>query len=201
MSQSSDAPVQYRAFQERQLATWRRLGPVFGRVHQAAAVLLMVMAWLVVGLIFDTVHSLVGGTGSVRPFGPTETAVTVTEIGECRRVGPVGGNGLGYWRECHAMVRSDDGRTVETTPRHSIVKPADRGRPVEIRVACAKKDGTCRYGRRTNPVLAFTVAVLRMVEWALTIVLLLGAAVYAVRAVVGVPRYFAVVNGSGQVRS
>jgi hypothetical protein len=90
----------------------------------------------------------------------------VAEVGACRRLGPVSADGFGYWWKCQVTVRVADGRVVNTTVDHSIVTPADAGRPVDFRESC-KRGGTtgCSYGRPTGRGWKVAVGALVLVEW------------------------------------
>lgn len=89
-------------------------------------------------------------------------------------------------------VRTHDGREVDTVVEHSIVTPDDRGEPIEFREVCYRKGNSdCRYGRPVPGVWALAVTILGMVRITLNLLMIIGVGFYLVRAVVGVPRYYA----------
>ncbi|MEU8083163.1 DUF6346 domain-containing protein [Micromonospora sp. NPDC049101] len=77
-----------------------------GRLTQFAAGLVASM------LALDTVRSCYPGVG-VFKFTPALQPVEAT-VHECRRVGPVSGDGFGYWWHCAVTVQTRDGREVRT---------------------------------------------------------------------------------------
>ncbi|MFG1871698.1 DUF6346 domain-containing protein [Micromonospora arborensis] len=150
-------------------------------------------------LVLDTVTSFYPGVGVFKSI-PAQQPAEAT-VHECRRVGPVSGDGFGFWWHCAVTVQTRDGREVRTVVRHSTVTPTDRGRPVEFREVCHGKGNTeCRYGRPAWRIWAFALALLGILRTSLVLVLLMGIGVYLLRTVVGVPRYFAWVNRRGKGR-
>jgi hypothetical protein len=175
-----------------------RLGPVrFFRLRALGTATLLALAGIVARLLFLTVLSLYPGTDVVAGPGPRKMPVqqrpAVGEVGECRRVGPVSGNGLGYWWECRVRVRTGDGREVQTVLRNSIVFPHDAGRPVELREACLGKGNTnCGYGRPVDRAWGLAAMVWAMLtSWAM-LFFMLPIGVYLLAALVGPRRYEAV---------
>ncbi|MER7267015.1 DUF6346 domain-containing protein [Micromonospora carbonacea] len=184
------SPEETAARQREQIAAYERRGPFWGRLTQFGVAVGCAVAIVVSWLVFDTVAGFYPGTGVVKST-PAERPVQAT-VGECRRVGPVSGDGFGYWWHCAVTVRTDDGREARIVTGNSVVTPADRGRPVDFREACFGKGNTdCRYGRPVSRVWALAVTMLGMARIALTIVLILGIWYSLVRTVVGVPRYYA----------
>ncbi|TDC66468.1 hypothetical protein E1258_02565 [Micromonospora sp. KC207] len=190
---SRTTPEETAAMQREQIAAYERRGPFWGRLAQLGVAVACAVAIVVSWLVFNTMAGFYPGTGVVKST-PAERPAQAT-VGECRRVGPVGGDGLGYWWHCAVTVRTGDGREVRIVTGNSVVTPADRGRPVDFREACFGKGNTdCRYGRPASRVWALAVTILGMVRIALTIVLIFGVWYSLLRSVVGVPRYYAWLN-------
>ncbi|MFI1196792.1 DUF6346 domain-containing protein [Micromonospora sp. NPDC020750] len=63
-------------------------------------------------LVFDTLASFHPGTGAGKST-PAERSAEAT-VRDCRRAGPVSGDGLGCWWRCAVAVQVSDGREVET---------------------------------------------------------------------------------------
>ncbi|MGC4810889.1 DUF6346 domain-containing protein [Micromonospora sp. DT228] len=185
--------------QGEQTAAYERRGPFWGRLTQFAAVVALAAGLVASSLALDTVWSFYPGVGVFKST-PAQQPVEAT-VHECRRVGPVSGDGFGYWWHCALTVRTRDGREVRTVVRHSTVTPADRGGPVEFREVCHGKGNTdCRYGRPAWRIWAFALALLGILRTSLVLLLLFLVGVYLLRTVVGVPRYYAWVNRRGQRR-
>ncbi|WTE89625.1 DUF6346 domain-containing protein [Micromonospora zamorensis] len=176
--------------QRKQIAAYEQRGPFWGRLTQFGAAVAAVAAIVVTTLVCDTVASFYPGTGVVKS-SPAERPAEAT-VRDCRRVGPVSGDGFGYWWHCEVTIRTHDGREVDTVVKHSIVTPDDRGKPVEFREACYEKDNAdCRYGRPAWRVWALALEMLRMVRNAMLMLLLCGVWYALQRTVLGVPRYYA----------
>ncbi|MCG5467306.1 DUF6346 domain-containing protein [Micromonospora sp. LAH09] len=179
--------------QGEQIAAYERRGPFWGRLTQFAVVVVCAASLVASTLVLDTVVSFYPGTGAYKST-PAQQQAEAT-VHECRRVGPVSGDGFGYWWHCAVTVRTSDGREVRTVVRHSTVTPHDRGSPVEFREVCYGKGNTdCRYGRPAWRIWALALAALGIMRTALVLLLLLGTGLYLLRTVVGVPRYYAWVN-------
>jgi hypothetical protein len=154
----------------------------------------IVVGLILLNAIFNTLGSLYPGTGSIRPFGPSEKTGNAV-IGQCQRVGPVSSYGLGYWWDCQALVEMSDGRTVTTTLRHSVATADDQGRQIEIREACVDDNKTeCTYGRPINPLWGIALGALRIIRWGVTIVLLFAAGLNLASAALGHRRFVAVLR-------
>ncbi|MGW3784326.1 DUF6346 domain-containing protein [Micromonospora chokoriensis] len=185
--------------QAEQIAAYERRGPFWGRLTQFAVVVAFAVGLVGATLVLDTVASFYPGTGVVKST-PAQRPAEAT-VNDCRRVGPVSGDGFGFWWHCAVTVRTDDGREVRTVVRHSTVTPDDRGEPVEFREVCHGKGNTdCRYGRPAWRIWALALAALGMMRTGLVLMLLMLMGVYLLRAVVGVPRYYAWVNRHGRSR-
>jgi nucleoside-diphosphate-sugar epimerase len=65
------------------------------RLQALVLAVLLTVAWTVIGFGLATLQSLYPGTGVATGYPPERPAVG--EIGECRRAGPIGVNGFGYW--------------------------------------------------------------------------------------------------------
>ncbi|MGH3661590.1 MAG: DUF6346 domain-containing protein [Micromonosporaceae bacterium] len=166
---------------------------MLGRLNQLGVAVLVATAGIVIGMGFATVESLYPGTGVVKSTPAEKPAVA--RVQECRRVGPVSDNGFGYWWECRVVVRVAGGRVVKAVVDGSVVGPLDAGREVEFREACfGDGDTDCSHGRPVNRAWGFAVAALGIVDTAVSVFCWLMAAVYALRALLGVPRYFTLVN-------
>ncbi|MDI5937294.1 MULTISPECIES: DUF6346 domain-containing protein [unclassified Micromonospora] len=190
---SRTSPEETAAIQREQIAAYERRGPFWGRLTQLGVAVACAVAIVVSWLVFNTMTGFYSGTGMVKST-PAERPAQAT-VGECRRVGPVSGDGFGYWWQCAVTVRTGDGREVRIVTRNSAVTPADRGGPVDFREACFGKGNTdCRYGRPVSRVWALAVTILGMVRVALTIMLILGVWYSLLRSVLGVPRYYARLN-------
>ncbi|WP_431912236.1 DUF6346 domain-containing protein [Micromonospora carbonacea] len=186
---SRTSPEETAARQREQIAAYERRGPFWGRLTQFGVAVGCAVAIVVSWLVFDTVAGFYPGTGVVKPT-PKERPAQAT-VGECRRVGPVSGDGFGYWWRCAVTVRTGDGREARIVTGNSVVTPADRGRPVDFREACFGRGNTdCRYGRPVSRVWALAVTSLGMVRIGLTILLIFGVWYSLLRSVLGVPRYY-----------
>ncbi|WP_405095281.1 DUF6346 domain-containing protein [Micromonospora sp. NBC_01412] len=184
---------QMEEIQRAQIAAYERRGPLLGRLTLFAQAVGLLAGVIVSFLVFATLASLYPGTGVVKST-PREQPAEAT-VGDCQRVGPVSGDGLGYWWRCAVTVRTPDGRQVETVVGHSVVTPADRGKPVEFREACyAKGNADCRYGRPVLRIWALALSILGMLRTAVFLLLIVGSGFYLVASVIGVPRYFAWLN-------
>ncbi len=84
--------------------------------------------------------------------------------------------------------------------RRSIVTSDDVGQHIELRASCAKDGDDCRYGRPSHRAWAYAVGMLNMAQVAVSILLAVGVAVYFLRGVLGVPRYFALLARIQQKR-
>ncbi|PZF99279.1 DUF6346 domain-containing protein [Micromonospora endophytica] len=186
-------PERMTQIQREQIAAYERRGPIMGRLTQLATAVALIAAVVISTLVFDTVASFYPGTGAVRSTPAEQSAEAA--VRDCQRVGPVSGEGLGYWWRCAVTVRTRDGREVKTVVGHSVVTPADRGKSIDFREVCYGEGNTdCRYGRPISRVWALAVSVLGMVRIAVVFLLVIGVGFYLVRSVVGVPRYYAWVN-------
>lgn len=161
------------------------------RLYALVIVVPLAVMWIVVGFAFATVESFYPGTGVAKGY-PVERPA-VGQVGECRRAGPLSVNGFGYWWECRVRIQTNDGRVVRTVLRHSIVTPADAGRPVELREACFGAGNTrCRYGRPVNRGFAIALAFLRLFQRAVNIAFLFLVCLHLLGLVLGERRYDAV---------
>lgn len=178
---------------DKEIDKWHRLGPVKYRLREMLFFLLLPVVWLVVLLSGQTLISFYQGTGSVH-LGPPERPA-VAEVDECHRLGPISADGFGYWWECQVVVRTADGRVMEVPISRSIVTPDDIGQEVEFREACWGDNNTkCAYGRPVSIWWGLLAAAFDKVLWFSTIawaVVILG---YLGRAVLGAPRFFAVLR-------
>ncbi|MEU3452435.1 DUF6346 domain-containing protein [Micromonospora sp. NPDC006766] len=183
----------HEKLQREQSAAYLRRGPIWGRLRELLTGIAVLAAMIVVNLLLTTLAAFYPGTGVVKP-SPREQPATAT-VRQCEQAGPVSSNGFGYWWECDVTVRMRDGRAVETAVGHSVVTPDDRGRPVEFREACFGANNTeCHYGRPTWLLWGIAVSVVGMVRVTATILALMAAGVSLLRAILGVPRYFAWIN-------
>jgi hypothetical protein len=159
-------------------------------MSQFAVALALIVGIVLSTLVFDTLASFYPGAGAVKST-PAEQPAEAT-VGDCQRVGPVSGDGLGYWWHCGVTVRTPDGREVETVVEHSVVTPDDRGKTIEFREVCYGKDNSdCRYGRPASRVWALALSMLGIVRIGLLLLLVVGVGFSLVRGVVGVPAYYA----------
>ncbi|MEH0937821.1 DUF6346 domain-containing protein [Micromonospora psammae] len=183
--------------QREQIAAYERRGPFWGRVTQFATAGALIAGIVVSLLVFSTLASLYPGTGAVKSTPAEQPAEA--DVRECRRVGPVSGDGLGYWWHCAVTVRTWDGREVDTVVGHSVVTPKDRGRSVEFREVCDEEGNSdCRYGRPAPRIWALAVAILGLLRVATVLLLIIGTGFALVRGVVGVPAYYAWNNRRGK---
>jgi hypothetical protein len=100
--------------------------------------------WAVVA----TGQSLYAGVGS--HFGYSKEQTVAADVQSCHRSGPVSLDGLGYWWDCAAVVRTPDGRTRRLMLRHSIAGQGDVGKTLSIRERCGNDNSGCTYGRPRN---------------------------------------------------
>lgn len=80
---------------------------------------------------FWVITVLLGISGMTR-YQPQAASVAITERGvarvaDCKREGPVGTNGLGYWWVCQADVVWDGGQQVRVTAQAGQLTPDDKG--------------------------------------------------------------------------
>lgn len=144
----------------------------------------------VLSLLYLTGLAFYPGTGTIRPYGPTERAVQAT-VEECRRIGPVSDHGLGYWWVCRIVVEREDGQSVDAVVGGSIVNPGQVGMVVTLNEACHGLERTkCSYGKRVSRVLELLYGVFLIISRAFGVLLLMVAALYLFRALVGAPTYF-----------
>jgi hypothetical protein len=116
------------------------------RVRALLAGLVFLGALVVVWLAFATVLNLYKGDAAWRLSSP-QTKATGT-VQSCTRVGPISGDGFGFWWHCRVRVTTEDGRVVDVPLGHSVVGPADAGQPVDLREYCSLPDHHgCSYGR------------------------------------------------------
>ncbi|MEU4528791.1 DUF6346 domain-containing protein [Micromonospora ureilytica] len=111
--------------QGEQTAAYERRGPFWGRLTQFATVVALAAGLVASTLALDTVWSFYPGVGVFKST-PAQQPAEAT-VHECRRVGPVSGDGFGYWWHCAVTVRTRDGREVRTVVRHSTVTPRRPG--------------------------------------------------------------------------
>lgn len=175
----------------RALAEYERRGPVGYRLVSLGKGVALLVSVPLLWLLLATLTGFYQGTGT--PWAGREVAAT-GQVGACERVGPVSTNGFGNWWECRITVELADGRTFDTEVFNSMVTPADAGRPVELRAACDGDSLDCSVGRPSPLIWAILLGLLRLVQWAITIVLIGSAAVYLLDGVVGPHRYFAIVH-------
>jgi len=186
MASDESAGVQARA---RALAEYQRRGPVayrlvlFGKAVSALA--LVPFLWLLLATLTGFYH----GTGT--PWAGREVPA-VAQVGDCRRAGPVSANGFGNWWECQVEVKLAGGRTFATVVGNSMVTPADAGRPVEFRAVCDGDSLDCSVGRPAPLIWAVLLTLLRMLQWAVSIVVACFVAVSLLDVVIGPHRYFAI---------
>lgn len=128
----------------REIGLLRRRGRLVYLLRAVAKAALIVVGGVATYLAFSTALSWYPGTGA-STSGPTETTV-VARVESCTRVGPVSGQGFGYWWECRIAVPATGGGTRTEMVFRSIVSPSDVGRDVELQQACS--GGNCVYGRR-----------------------------------------------------
>ncbi|WP_405111430.1 DUF6346 domain-containing protein [Micromonospora sp. NBC_01405] len=167
---------------------------------QLGTAVALIAAIVLSALVFDTLASFYPGTGAVKSTPAEQPAEAV--VGECQRVGPVSGDGLGYWWHCAVTVRTRDGRQVETVVEHSVVTPDDRDKTIEFREVCYGKDNSdCRYGRPASRVWALALSSLGIVRIGLLLLLAVGVGFALVRGVVGVPAYYAWHNRRNKTRN
>ncbi|BCJ59920.1 hypothetical protein Jiend_33420 [Micromonospora endophytica] len=154
-------PERMTQIQREQIAAYERRGPIMGRLTQLATAVALIAAVVISTLVFDTVASFYPGTGAVRSTPAEQSAEAA--VRDCQRVGPVSGEGLGYWWRCAVTVRTRDGREVKTVVGHSVVTPADRGSR-SISVKCATGRGIPIAGTAV-PFHAFGLSLYRCWAW------------------------------------
>ncbi|MEU5938180.1 DUF6346 domain-containing protein [Micromonospora sp. NPDC047548] len=176
--------------QREQIAAYERRGPFWGRVTQFATAVALIAGIVVSLLVFDTLASFYRGTGAVKPTPAEQPAEA--EVRECQRVGPVSGDGLGYWWHCAVTVRTHDGREVDTVVEHSVVTPDDRGNSIEFREVCYEENHSdCRYGRPVPRIWALALSILGILRVTTVLILIVGSGFALLRGVIGVPAYYA----------
>jgi Family of unknown function (DUF6346) len=167
-----------------------RRGPILGRLYEWGYAVVLIVAWLLVGLAATTGTSFYRGTGSVTRGSELPA---VAHVGDCTREGPASGGRLGYWWQCQVVVHVSDGRVVNVVLDGSKVTPRDTGRPVEFREACSDSQKRhCQYGRPVGFVWAVVVKLVKMFHTALAVGLLVLAAGHVIIGTVGPRRFFAV---------
>lgn len=196
MSDYPDLDRKAREYRSRELRAWRRYGPVLYRFRQMFFLAVSIVVACALLLLYLTLDTLYPGTGSFRPYGPTERPVHVTAE-ECRRVGPVSDQGLGYWWACRITFQREGGQVAEAVVGGSIVRPEEIGTAVTLYAACDEPDGTdCRFGKPVSGVLALLYGVFRIFGTALGIALVATVFFYLFRVLVGAPTYFRLVDKS-----
>lgn len=165
------------------------------RLWALAAAALLVAAGLVVHIGLTTLENLYPGPDAVRasrPVGRMPQHPVVADVTRCVRVGPLSGNGFGYWWECAATIRSEGGRETSTVLRRSIVSPSDVGTPVSLRAACPDATDTdCSYGRPANAALGIAVWAFQYVHLLILLGFLVFVLRYLARAALGEERFTA----------
>jgi len=144
-----------------------------GRTKSARYTIAFALALAAVWLGGASLRSLYHGTGEVYPGRATDTPA-VAYAQHCTRVGPVSGEGFGYWWDCSAAVDTVDGRWADITTHRSMLTPADIGRRTNMIESCRTADHRdCVYGRPVAWDRAFTFAsaILGIVERAAEIML------------------------------
>ncbi|WP_353890595.1 DUF6346 domain-containing protein [Micromonospora sp. WMMA1363] len=180
-------------FRESELRNWQRYGPILYRLQQLFFMAVTLGVAYVLALVYLTVNSLYPGSGSVRPLGPTERSVQAV-IQECSRVGPVSHHGIGYWWVCQVSVQRD-GAQIQASVDRSIAGPQDVGTVITLREACGERElGNCSYGRPVAEIWSFLYGVLWLLGRALAVVLLAMVAIYLLKAIVGAPFYFSMLD-------
>jgi hypothetical protein len=169
-------------------AKYDRLGPLRYRLLVVARIVRLLAIWFVVGAAVTTVTNFYRGTGT-SDYGNRISATA--EVGDCRRSGPIGGDGFGYWWECDVTVRPANGGVVRTVVEHSTVTPDDAGRAVPFQVVCSESGDDCRYGRPTAYIWGVLVRLLDMVHVAFNVLLAFVAFMFLIDLVVGPRRYYA----------
>ncbi|HEY0534998.1 MAG TPA: DUF6346 domain-containing protein [Actinoplanes sp.] len=159
--------------------------------------LVFLLGAAVLWAVVSTAGSIYGGTGGSTAAGRQERDVTAV-VQSCRRQGPIGGNGLGYWWSCRAVVGA-----TSIDLRHSVATPADVGRSVRVHELCTGDNHTqCGYGRPVAYAWGLLVRLLDLVEDILLPVLLFLACFQLYGAVFGERAYDAVrhrlTKGSGR---
>ena len=125
--------------------------------------------WAVVA----TGQSLYAGVGS--RFGYSKEQTVAADVQSCQRRGPVSLDGLGYWWDCAAVVRTPDGRTPSLTLRHSIAGQGDAGKKLSIRELCGNDNSGCTYGRPRNLAWGVLLRLLGIFEFlAIPVLLFVG---------------------------
>jgi hypothetical protein len=175
----------------RALADYERRGPIGYRLVSLSKAVALLVSVPLLWLLLATLTGFYHGTGT--PWAGREVPATA-QVGECVRVGPVSASGFGNWWECQIKVELEDGRTFDTVVFNSMVTPADAGRPVEMRAACDGDSLDCAVGRPSLLIWPILLGLLRLVQWAITIVLVGLGAIFLLDAVVGPHRYFAIVD-------
>ncbi|WP_369938670.1 DUF6346 domain-containing protein [Plantactinospora sp. BB1] len=147
-------------------------------------------------LTFATLISIYPGTGSIRPYGPSERTVQVV-VESCHRVGPISKYGLGNWWVCRVREPSG-GHETEGVVSGSIVRPDDVGTVIELRQACSGTSSSdCSYGKPTGFWWQVYYGSIYVVFRLLMIASILCACIFLVRAIFGVPRYLALLRRMG----
>jgi hypothetical protein len=164
------------------------------------AVVVLATVAIVLLFGFTTVRSLYKGTAAGW-FGPPERPV-VAEVGTCRRLGPVSVDGFGYWWKCQVTVRAADGRVVRASVDRSIMTPADRGRPVELREACEGGGATgCSYGRPVARGWKVAVGALVFIQWCVLAFIGFAVVMVLIRATLGRRGYVAFYDRMSRTRA
>jgi hypothetical protein len=179
-----------RDARSREILAWQRYGPVLYRIRLLFFAVVTLAVAYVLSLLYLTVLAFYPGTGSVRPYGPTERPVQAT-VEECRRVGPVSAHGLGYWWVCRIMVEREDGQSVEADVGYSIVGPEQVEKVVALNEACYDPERVeCSYGKPVSGILELLYGCFQIIGRAVGVASLMIAALYLFRALVGAPTYF-----------
>jgi hypothetical protein len=140
--------------------------------------LLFILYAVVLWFAVATVGSLYGGTGRGTTLSSRDRDVTAT-VRSCRREGPIGRDGFGFWWTCQVSIGVD---AVEV--RHSVATDADVGHTVRVHELCSSKDYTdCKYGRPRGLLWTGLIAALRLIEYFVLAALAFGTVIALKRVI------------------
>lgn len=185
MDSSSHAVVGCRQWQ-----SWNSLGPGRYRLVRLSLAVVWFLATVCIALGFISLMSLYPGTGAV--YASQREIPVIGHVYSCVRRGPVSVYGYGYWWECDTRITENDGHVIDrVTLGRSIVNAHNVGHDVELREICSGNNrANCHYGRPVNRIWGILQAILRIVAIATISLGIIGAASDGLRGVLGVPRYY-----------
>jgi hypothetical protein len=173
----------------RESLAWQRYGPFWYRVRKFVVAAGYLGGGYLVLLVLTTLLSLYPGDGTIGSQGPPDRAVRAT-VRACDRVGPVSGQGLGYWWICDVAVRADGRADTHGVVTRSIATPDEIGRTIDLRERCSDERNTaCVYGEPASQWWGLYLGVLVILKRLVGLMVLVLVILEVALGIVGAPRY------------